>query len=452
MKKLLALIAFSVLLLAPVGAQNAFGIVTSGAVTGGTALTIDGGVFQKLTPPIGPVGDDNQQSSNLFAFDETQNVVIPAGGVTTDQCFIVVGICPIPAGTIVASHYVFFDPDPVRTQEGTVDFDSDVYAIISSTANLLASDFLITPNADYLNRVERGIEPVDSITKTGPQQIAVNWGASTPGDYIRVLTVFSPGGEEVCDGIDNDGDGGVDEDLICSQGGGKSSQGGGKSSAYQGPTIGVNNKGMLIVTCGLFFDGICYDITSKFHYEFKLYEMMSGLHTISVTSYCAQGVVKCNYVAIGIMPYSENMNNPTWKIELKKDHLGNLTPVIYDPEGFIGEVTITSQIVDGKFLLVSFTIEFKNKDTGPMKFVVEVRDNKNGRQITEFNEGVEIIDAHAYPYVETAFEEPLVVEPLCIGEDVFHRNTCAFDKVKEWATNNAEETLRQMLNNEYIYK
>ena len=215
MNRIIPLIAFSVLLLAPVGAQNAFAIVTSGAVTGGTALTIDGGVFQKLTPPIGMVGNDNHQSPNLFAFDETQNVVIPAGGVTTNQCFAAVGTCPIPEGTIVASHYVFFDPDPVRTQEGTVDFDSDVYAIISSTANLLASDFLITTNADYQNPGARGLEAGDFVTKTGSQQITVDWAASTPGDYVRVLTLFSQGGVEICDGMDNDGDGEIDEGLNC---------------------------------------------------------------------------------------------------------------------------------------------------------------------------------------------------------------------------------------------
>jgi len=215
LKKLLALITFSVLLLVPVGAQNAFAIVTSGDVTGGTALTIDGGVFEKLTPPIGMAGNDNHQSPNLFAFDETQNVVIPAGGVTTNQCFAAVGTCPIPEGTVVASHYVFFDPDPIRTQEGTVDFDSDVYAIISSTANLLASDFLITTNADYQNPGARGLEAGDFVTKTGSQQITVDWAASTPGDYVRVLTLFSQGGVEICDGMDNDGDGEIDEGLNC---------------------------------------------------------------------------------------------------------------------------------------------------------------------------------------------------------------------------------------------
>jgi len=207
-----------------------------------------------------------------------------------------------------------------------------------------------------------------------------------------------------------------------------------------------------MVKCGVMFDTTCFDITSKFHYEFKLYEMMSGTHTISITTYCSQGVDKCSYVALAVMPYSEDMNNATWKIELHKDHLGNLTPVIYDPEGFLGEVTVTAQIVGGKFWLVSFTIDFKNKDTDPMKFGIQVRDNKHGVQNTYLNEGVLFKDAHAYPYIETAFEAPLEVEPLCIGEDVNHRGNCAFDKVKEWATNNAEETMRQMLNNEYTYK
>jgi len=213
--KLLIAVAFSILLLVPVGTQNAFSIVTTGVVTGGSALS-DGGVFVKLVPPIGMVGDNNHQSPNLFAFDETQNVVIPIGGITTNQCFGDVGTCPIPPGTIVASHYVFFDPSPTRTQEGTVDFDSDVYAIISSTGNLAASDFLITTNADYQNPGD-GLEKSDSVTRTGAQQITVDWLASTPGDYVRVLTLFSQGGVEICDGIDNDGDGEIDEGLNCDQ-------------------------------------------------------------------------------------------------------------------------------------------------------------------------------------------------------------------------------------------
>jgi len=227
---------------------------------------------------------------------------------------------------------------------------------------------------------------------------------------------------------------------------------GGSSSAYEVPTIGLNNKGMPVVKCGVMFDLTCFDITSKFHYEFELYEMMSGTHSIAITTYCAQGVDKCNYTAIGIMPYSEDWNNPTWKIEVHKDHLGNLTLVKNDPEGFLGEVTVTANVVGGKFWLVTFTVEFMNKDTEPMKFAVQVRDIKHGVQNTYLNEGVQFKDADAYPYVETAYEKPLKVKSLCIEDDVFHRYTCAFEKVKEWTIRNAEETMRQILNNEYTYK
>jgi hypothetical protein len=40
-----------------------------------------------------------------------------------------VGSNPIPAGTIVASHYVFFDPGPSEHVIGTVDFDADILLI-----------------------------------------------------------------------------------------------------------------------------------------------------------------------------------------------------------------------------------------------------------------------------------------------------------------------------------
>ncbi len=116
--------------------------IISGSVTGGTALTA-GGTFLKLTVPLpnlfGPpdsVGNDNFQSPDLFGFDEDQNILLTAP-LTVD-----VGASSLPAGTVVASHYIFFDPGPSEHVIGTVDFDSDVLAIITSTVNLAASDFL----------------------------------------------------------------------------------------------------------------------------------------------------------------------------------------------------------------------------------------------------------------------------------------------------------------------
>jgi PEP-CTERM motif len=166
--------------------------IVSGTVTGGTALAA-GGTFVKLTPPLAnpfglanSVGNDNFQSPNLFGFDEDQNILLAAPLVVD------VGSSPIPAGTIVASHYIFFDPGPSQHIIGTVDFDSDVLAIVTSTGTLAASDFLANTGVNYLNPGLRGLEAGDSVTISGPRQILFDTVASTPGDYVRVLTKFSP--------------------------------------------------------------------------------------------------------------------------------------------------------------------------------------------------------------------------------------------------------------------
>ncbi len=166
--------------------------IVGGSVTGGTAHTA-GGTFVELTVPLsnlfGPpnsVGNDNFQSPNLFGFDENQNIVLAA------PLEVNVGTSPLPVGTTVASHYLFFDPGPSQHVIGTVDFDSDVLAIVTSTSALAASDFLANTGVNYLNTAARGLEPGDSVTISGPRQILFDTNASTPGDYVRVLTTFSP--------------------------------------------------------------------------------------------------------------------------------------------------------------------------------------------------------------------------------------------------------------------
>jgi len=179
-------------ILALTPAIPAMATIIDGTVTGGTALTA-GGTFVKLTVPLnnpfGPansVGDDNFQSPNLFGFDEDQNILLSAPLVVD------VGTSPIPAGTTVASHYVFFDPGPTQHVIGTVDFDSDVLAIITTTVHLADSDFLANTGVNYLNPGARGLEAGDSVTISGPRQILFDTFASSPGDYVRVLTAFSP--------------------------------------------------------------------------------------------------------------------------------------------------------------------------------------------------------------------------------------------------------------------
>jgi len=167
-------------------------------------------------------------------------------------------------------------------------------------------------------------------------------------------------------------------------------------------------------------------------------------HTITTTVFCQRGVNKCNYVAFGVSAYGTNINESVWKIILQKDHLDNWTMKVIDPEGYLGEVTSTTQKVnDNRYLSASVTIEFK-KPTPGMILNIEVRDSGGGYRDFKFNDGISIADAYAYPSIETSYEQPLEVEPLCLNENPNKRYTCAFDKVRDWTIKNAETALEQI--------
>jgi PEP-CTERM motif len=178
---------------ASIGAFLAIAAVPASATVVSGSVSTAGAVFQKLTVPLSnpfgapnSVGNDTFQSPNLYAFDEDQNILL-AAALSVD-----VGVSPIAAGLTVASHYVFFDPTSGAI-DGTVNFDSDVLGIMTSTGLMATSDFLANTGVNYLNPVARGLEAGDFATISGTRQIRLIAFASTPGDYIRVITAFSPG-------------------------------------------------------------------------------------------------------------------------------------------------------------------------------------------------------------------------------------------------------------------
>ena len=182
--------------------QAAQATIVSGSVTSGT------GSFIKLTVPFtastpdNTVGNDTFQNNNLYGFDEGQNITITTALQVDDLANgLGGGTGPgiLAKNTVVASHYVFFDPKNTTSQKGKVSFDSNILAVISSTGKLAASDFLIHTGVNYLNPTARGLEAGDFVTITGLKQISVNWTASSPGDYVRVLTAFSPSVPEPSD-------------------------------------------------------------------------------------------------------------------------------------------------------------------------------------------------------------------------------------------------------------
>ena len=185
--------AAALLLAATVPAQA---VVIGGAVTGGSSLS-QGGTFIERDASTGfTVGNDTFQDPNLYAFDEDQNITIPS---TID---VDIGTSPT-AGKVVASHYVFFDPENTTSQSGHVDFDAPIYGVATSTGNLADSDFLLASDVTYLSPSARGLESGDSvgIDPGDANRLLVDWQASSPGDFVRVFTQRSPGADDPDPGV-----------------------------------------------------------------------------------------------------------------------------------------------------------------------------------------------------------------------------------------------------------
>jgi len=159
-------------------------------ITGKIVQQNGSGVFKILqTDEPFSVGADNFDDPNLYAFDEDQNIdleehiKVDIGGLAGW----------IPAGTTVASHYVFFD-SLNGIHYGYVDFDAAILGIAAYQDTMAATDFLANTNVDYISIELRGLEENDRawIDPELPTRLWVYWAGSSPGDYIRVFTAKSP--------------------------------------------------------------------------------------------------------------------------------------------------------------------------------------------------------------------------------------------------------------------
>lgn len=136
------------------------------------------------------VGEDTFDDDNLYGFDEDQNITL------VEPIRVDIGSEKgwIPAGTVVASHYVFFDSlSGIHT--GYVDFDAPILGIAAFQDTMAATDFLANTGVTYLSTELRGLERGDYvwIDETLPTRLWVYWAGSSPGDYIRVFTEESRG-------------------------------------------------------------------------------------------------------------------------------------------------------------------------------------------------------------------------------------------------------------------
>jgi hypothetical protein len=169
------------------------------SIVGGNITSGGSGIFINLSAPGNTlpttIAPNIVDEINLYAFNEQQDVQL-AAPLTVNVTGAGVGNADIATGTFISSHQVFFDPLYGLDQMATVTFSQAILGIITLTADLVASDFLgadlagMGPGSGYTDFNLRGLESADSalFTLMDPNSITIDWKASSPGDFIRVIT------------------------------------------------------------------------------------------------------------------------------------------------------------------------------------------------------------------------------------------------------------------------
>lgn len=190
---------------ARLGAAALLAALASAGPAAATLITISpcDQVCTITTTPPNPVQPDPDDGI-LLAWNERQNVTLTSD-LRVDRVFdpaapfveAITGGFLIKAGTVVSSHYLQWDPLPTadlagRTVNATIALDSQVFAFITSDGTLADSDAVLgLPGLDYNTFGLRGLEASDTTSFDGTDT-TIRWQASTPGDWARLITAFSP--------------------------------------------------------------------------------------------------------------------------------------------------------------------------------------------------------------------------------------------------------------------
>ncbi len=185
----LALALVLVLILGVV--DPAVAAITGFSLDGGQAAA-DGGVILVLTDPIGTIAGNGFEDDNIRIFDEVQGLTLTSTLILDDHD-PAIGTNLIGAGSVVSSHYLFFDPDNAGQKDaiGTVTFDEPILGIIRVNTQFTDSNGVLgNPTATYSITNPR-LESNDTVTFSG-NVLSFDITARNPGDGVRIVTGVNP--------------------------------------------------------------------------------------------------------------------------------------------------------------------------------------------------------------------------------------------------------------------
>jgi len=360
--------------------------------------------------------------------------------------------------------YVANDPD----DGDTVYSDGDTITInLSSAGNVTIG--IITDTTDITGNFTFVPNPLTAATFTGEwvttsQLLITLTSIGTNTLVVGTSTVDPSAGNNIGDPNPNDNSlmSSADPDVLLTGDFGlfvAASGGSGCDGECNAPTLGVNSVGSRLVDNGFSYNGKAVDVESFYTSYPLVTAFINRDNTATFKIYEDQGPQNIRHVALAFgLGNGQMFTNSKAVIEWDRSWDGKETVTEIDPENALKDVSVEtstgpcrSDSIFSECLIVTMHHSF-SKALDFNIISTNVWDSNRNSWQNYYNHGVEVEDPDAYPYVKTSYEKPIMVEPLCIGEDATNRITCAFEKVKDWSTQNAEDTLNDILNGNYVWK
>ena len=296
---------------------------------------------------------------------------------------------------------------------------------------------------------------------TDPSTLVITITAAGASPTIGVSTTIPSAGTNIGDAGSTHVIGGGAVALTGDFGvlpGGGAGGGSGCAGDCTPPTLGVNNKGLKLVDKGFSYNGKAVDVES-FYTSYPLVTAFINEDNVAKFKiYEDHGPQNIRHVALAFgLGNGQMFTYSKAVIEWDRSWDGKVTVTEIDPENALKDISVEtstgpcrSDSIFSECLIVIIHHSFSKALDFNIVSTNVWDSNRNSWQ-NYYNHGVEVEDPHAYPYVKTSYEKPIMVEPLCIGEDATNRDTCAFEKVRELATQDAEDALNDILNGNYVF-
>lgn len=154
------------------------------ACLGAAVLSLAAGSAYAQTAPYTPTASLNK---TFGQYNGVPTTVLGSGNVDVTNFYWLYEKRGTSGGQAVDSWLLFFDPLGSSSVAGSVTFAQSVLQVFGTRADLQNSSSFQRTGYTYNYSVNVAPEAGDTTTFSG-KTVNLNWGASDPGDYVRVLT------------------------------------------------------------------------------------------------------------------------------------------------------------------------------------------------------------------------------------------------------------------------